>query len=243
MTQDSKQKTIVITGGSTGIGLAIVKHLLDAGFSVINLARRAVPFEHECLENFDIDLTDRAQLTKICRQLESKDVYGFIHNAGIIRANLIEDVSLAELDELNQLHLGAAIQLVQTLIPNMKSNGIGRIVLTSSRASVGMKTRTSYSATKAAQIALARTWALELGEFGITANTVAPGPIQATEMFHDVVPENSPVLEQMAAKIPVRRLGEPDDVAKAVMFFIDEQSGFVTGQNLFVCGGTSIESG
>ena len=106
-----------------------------------------------------------------------------------------------------------------------------------------MKTRTSYSATKAAQIALARTWALELGEFGITANTVAPGPIQATEMFHDVVPENSPVLEQMAAKIPVRRLGEPDDVAKAVLFFIDEQSGFVTGQNLFVCGGTSIESG
>ena len=238
-----KSKTIVITGGSTGIGLSIVKHLLDADYRVINLARRGVPFEHERVENYDIDLTDREQLTGVCQQLANVDAFGFIHNAGVIRANLLEDVSLAELDELNQLHLGAAIQLVQALLPNMKKNGIGRIILTSSRASVGMKTRTSYSATKAAQIALARTWALELGEYGITANTVAPGPIQATEMFHNVVPEDSPVLEQMAAKIPVGRLGEPDDVARAVMFFIDEQNSFVTGQNLFVCGGTSIESG
>ncbi|MGR8946618.1 MAG: SDR family oxidoreductase [Gammaproteobacteria bacterium] len=243
MGEASAKKTVVITGGSTGIGLSIVKHLLQNQFRVINLARRSVPFRDDALENYEIDLTDRKQLAALCAGLTKANIYGFVHNAGLIRANLIEDVSLDDLDELNQLHLGAAIQLVQALIPSMKKQRMGRIVLTSSRAFVGMKTRTSYAATKAAQIALARTWALELGEFGITANTVAPGPIQATEMFHEVVPQGSPVLDQMAAKIPVRRLGEPDDVAKAVMFFIDEQNSFVTGQNLFVCGGTSIESG
>ena len=89
---------------------------------------------------------------------------------------------------------------------------------------------------------MARTWALELASSGITVNTIAPGPIEATEMFHDVVPEDSPAMREMAKNIPVGRLGLPADVARAVMFFIDKDNGFVTGQNLFVCGGTSIGS-
>lgn len=237
------KQTVLITGGSAGIGLAIVESLLAANYRVINLARRKVPFADKNIIDHEIDLLDRKALTEVCDTLSGEEIYGFVHNAGIIRADLVEDVKLNDLDALNQLHLGAAIQLLQTCLPGMKKQGQGRIVLTSSRASVGMKTRTSYSATKAAQIALARTWALELGEYGITANSVAPGPIQATEMFHEVVPEGSPMLDKMAEKIPVGRLGEPRDVANAVMFFLDEKNSFVTGQNLFVCGGTSIESG
>ena len=237
------KKTVVITGGSAGIGLSIVEHLLAADYRVVNLARRRVPLTHDDVADYEINLLDRAAVAEVASEIAALNVYGFVHNAGIINANLIEDVALEELDELNQLHLGAAIQLVQALLPGMKKRHVGRIVLTASRAAVGMKTRTSYSATKAAQIALARTWALELGEHGITANTVAPGPIQSTDMFHEVVPKGSPVLDKMAEKIPVKRLGEPPDVANAVMFFLDEKSGFVTGQNLFVCGGTSIESG
>ena len=238
-----EKKTVVITGGSAGIGLSIVEHLLAANYRVVNLSRRGLSQRSEDVEDYEIDLIDRDKLAALCQELAARDVYGFVHNAGIIRADLIEDVSLDDLDDLNQLHLGAAIQLVQAILPGMKKQGEGRIVLTSSRASVGMKTRTSYSATKAAQIALARTWALELGEHGITVNTVAPGPIQSTDMFHEVVPKGSPVLEKMAEKIPLKRLGEPHDVANAVMFFLDQKSSFVTGQNLFVCGGTSIESG
>lgn len=235
-------ETAVITGGSTGIGLSIVEALLAADYAVINLARRAVPIDDDRIKNIEIDLCDRAALADVCEQLAQSNACTFIHNAGIIRPALLSDVDLADLDALNQLHLGAAVQIGQALVPTMRSKNFGRIVLMSSRASVGMATRTSYSATKAGQIALARTWALELAADGITVNTVAPGPIEATEMFHAVVPQDSPQASAMAAQIPVKRLGLPSDVTRAVMFFVARESSFLTGQNLFVCGGTSIGS-
>ena len=91
-------------------------------------------------------------------------------------------------------------------------------------------------------LGLARTWALELGPHGITANVVAPGPIEATEVFHDIIPRGSPKLASIVESIPVKRLGRPEDVARAILFFVDPQAGFVTGQTLFVCGGTSVGS-
>jgi NAD(P)-dependent dehydrogenase (short-subunit alcohol dehydrogenase family) len=201
-----------------------------------------VPISGAAVTNYEIDLGDRAALAALCRTLAGSGTGTFIHNAGIIRPNLLADVALDDLDALNQLHLGAAIQIGQALIPGMRANRFGRIVIMSSRASVGMARRTSYAATKAGQIAMARTWALELAADGITVNCVAPGPIEATEMFHEVVPKDSEMARDLAAAIPVQRLGLPDDVARAVMFFIDPANGFVTGQNLFVCGGTSIGS-
>jgi NAD(P)-dependent dehydrogenase (short-subunit alcohol dehydrogenase family) len=124
----------------------------------------------------------------------------------------------------------------------MQSQRYGRIVFVSTRAILGLAKRTAYSATKAGMIGMARTWALELAPHGITVNVVAPGPIAATELFHSIIPADSPQIAEIAAKVPVRRLGRPDDVARAVMFFIAPEAGFVTGQTLFVCGGTSVGS-
>jgi NAD(P)-dependent dehydrogenase (short-subunit alcohol dehydrogenase family) len=238
----SSKPALVITGGSAGIGLKIVEHVLAAGYRVINLARRKVPIASTDVTDYEIDLTDRAALATVCAELRDSGALSFVHNAGIIRPDFLPNVDLADLDALNQLHLGAAIQITQALVPAMQTEHFGRIVLMSSRASVGMAMRTSYSATKAGQIALARSWALELAGDGITVNTVAPGPIAATEMFHELVPENSEMAAALAAKIPVQRLGLPEDVARAVLFFLHADNGFVTGQNLFVCGGTSIGS-
>ena len=89
-------------------------------------------------------------------------------------------------------------------------------------------------------IGMARTWALELGPHGITVNVVAPGPIEATEMFHEVMPVGDPRIAALAGNIPVKRLGTPADVANAVSFFAAPAAGFVTGQVLYVCGGASI---
>ena len=105
----------------------------------------------------------------------------------------------------------------------MRAARFGRIVLISSRAALGLATRTSYSATKAAMIGMARTWALELGPDGITVNCVAPGPIGGTEIFHEVLPPGDARIERLAASIPVRRLGTPQDVARAVRFLADPE--------------------
>jgi NAD(P)-dependent dehydrogenase (short-subunit alcohol dehydrogenase family) len=165
-----------------------------------------------------------------------------VHNAGIIRANLLAEVRTEDLLALTQLHLGAPLLLLQAVLPSMHAAHFGRIVLLSSRAALGLETRTAYSATKAGMIGMARTWALELAPSGITVNVIAPGPIAGTKMFHDVVPEGSERERRLAASIPVRRIGRPEDVARAVMFFCDPQAGFVTGQTMFVCGGASVSS-
>ena len=236
-------KTIVVTGGSTGIGLCICLSLLDAGYKVINLSRRKAEIDRESFSNMQVDLSSRDETSEAAEKIAAKhEVTGFVHNAGLIRPALLGDVQLNDFDYLAQVHIGTAISLTQAFLPKMKKNNFGRIVLITSRAALGLQTRTSYATTKSGMMGMARTWALELGEFGITVNTVAPGPIEATEMFHEVMPEGDPKIDSLAASIPVKRVGRPDDVARAVLFFNDPQNSFVTGQTLMVCGGASLGS-
>jgi len=238
----SAERVAAVTGGSAGIGRAICQDLLARGYHVVSLARRPCDIVHARLDNVEVDLMDRVATAQAAQELARRyDVTTVVHNAGVIRAALLADVRLDDLDALVELHLGCAIQLVQAALPAMRASAFGRIVLLSSRAAVGLATRTSYSATKAGMMGMARTWALELAGQGITVNVVAPGPIR-TDMFHDVVPAGSERERAIAASVPVRRLGEADDVARAVAFFVDPANSFVTGQVLYVCGGTSVGS-
>lgn len=234
------KKTVVVTGGSAGIGLQICKDLLEEGYQVISLARRKSPIEDSRLASFEADLTDPAETEAVAKLIASSyGVCNIVHNAGVIRPALIEAVSHEDLIALTNLHIGAALTLVQHCLPVMKVEGFGRIVNMGSRAMVGLATRTAYSGTKAAIAAITKTWALELGPCGITANTVAPGPV-VTDMFTDVIPEESDKAQALARSLPVRRLGKPADVSHAVKFFLSPQASWITGQTLFVCGGSSI---
>jgi NAD(P)-dependent dehydrogenase (short-subunit alcohol dehydrogenase family) len=229
--------TAVVTGGSAGIGRAIVQRLLERGEEVISLDLQPTDLE---VRHVKVDLTDANATRQAAEELaRSHKVTTVIHNAGIIRPALLPDVKLADLNALVNLHLAAAITLTQAALPAMKEAGFGRVVLVSSRAVLGLPTRTSYSATKAGMLGMARTWALELAPMGITVNVVAPGPIE-TDNFYGVIPKGSPQVERVAQAIPIKRLGQPDDVARAVLFFADRDAGFVTGQVLYVCGGTSV---
>jgi NAD(P)-dependent dehydrogenase (short-subunit alcohol dehydrogenase family) len=235
-------KVAVVTGGSAGIGRAICEGLLADGYEVVSMARRASDLAHPRMRSIEVDLMDRAATAHAVADLVQRfDVTTVVHNAGVIRPALLPEVKLEDLDALVELHLGCAVQLVQAALPAMKAQGWGRVVLMSSRAAVGLQTRTAYSATKAGMIGMARTWALELAPLGVTVNVVAPGPIR-TDMFYDVVEKDSERERQLAASVPVRRLGESADVARAVGFFADPANGFVTGQVLYVCGGTSVGS-
>ncbi len=232
----------VVTGGSAGIGLSICEHLLERGYEVVSLARRPPPLKHARLHALEVDLADRAATAAAASEIAGRFAVSlFVHNAGVIKPALLPDVQLTDLDMLLELHLGSAVQLTQAFLPAMRAAHFGRIVLLSSRAALGLATRTAYSATKAGMLGMARTWAMELGAEGITVNVVAPGPVR-TDMFYDIVDKGSEKEQKLAASVPVKRLGEPADVARAVCFFADPANGFVTGQVLYVCGGTSIGS-
>ena len=236
-------RTAIVTGGSTGIGLAICQSLLDADIDVINLSRRAAGIDAPRLRSIALDLTDAAATRRVAGEIATQvPVTTIVHNAGATRQKSLENVTLEDLDALVNLHLSAALSLLQANLPAMKSAHFGRIVLIASRAMLGLVNRTAYAATKAGMVGLARTWALELAPFGITVNVVAPGPIEETEMFDAVVGNDPARRNRLAESIPVRRLGLPSDVARAVAFFVDPTAGFVTGQTLFVCGGASVGS-
>jgi len=234
--------TAVITGGSKGIGADLAKRLLDKGYTVVSISRNAPDWSHDRLHVVQADLLDEQAVTDAANEIASSHrVSHFVHNAGLIWPNLIEDVKPSDISGLGQLHLGSALTLVQAFLPAMKQNRFGRVMFNGSRAALGVPTRTAYSATKAAMIGMARTWALELAPHGITVNVIAPGPI-LTDNFWGIIDKGSQQEADLAKQIPVGRLGTTDDVSNAFLFFCDPANSFVTGQTLYVCGGASVGS-
>ncbi|MBI1366814.1 MAG: SDR family oxidoreductase [Alphaproteobacteria bacterium] len=237
-----KDSITIVTGGAAGIGAAICRRLMDDGLRVLIIDCKKPEIADSRLEFVRADLADRMETAETAREIvERRRVSGIVHNAGVIRPAPVEDSSLDDLDYLTELHLASMSTLVKAALPAMKSAKFGRIVGISSRGALGLSMRTNYAATKAGMMGMLRTWALELGPFGITANCIAPGPIE-TRMFHEIVPEGSERKKALAASIPVRRVGAPEDVANAVSFFISADASFVTGQTLYVCGGSSVGS-
>jgi 3-oxoacyl-[acyl-carrier protein] reductase len=238
----SESDVAIVTGASGGIGRAIAEAMLGAGRYVVSLDRRKPDWSHQRFETIEVDLFDAKATADAAKDVAARHaVSHVVHNAGIIRPNLLEQVTVEDIAALSQLHLGAALTLVQAALPGMKQRHFGRIVLIASRAALGAATRTAYSATKSGMFGMARTWALETASHGITVNVVAPGPVE-TDMFHEVIPQGSPKVDQLARSIPVGRIGRPSDVARAVMFFASRDADFITGQSLYVCGGASIGS-
>jgi 3-oxoacyl-[acyl-carrier protein] reductase len=237
----SEAQTAIVTGGSGGIGAAVAKGMLERGYRVVSLALDKPDWSHPRLEGRAVDLFDAKATEAVAAEIaRDHQVTHIVHNAGVIRANPVEQAKAADIAALAQLHLAAPLALLSAALPQMKLAGFGRVVLISSRAALGAQGRTAYSATKAGMIGMGRTWALELAPFGITVNMVAPGPIQGTHMFHEIVPAGSELETALANAIPVKRLGKPEDVANAVLFFASGDASFVTGQVLYVCGGASV---
>lgn len=231
----------VVTGTGGLIGQVVAQSMLDRGWRVIGLDRKATQdLQHERFEAVQVDLLDEASTAAVARDIAARHkVTHVVHNAGLIFPNPLDDVKPDEINRLSQLHLTSPMMLTQCFVPGMRERGFGRVVFVSSRAAMGAASRTAYSATKAAVHGMARTWAFELGPHGITVNVVAPGPI-LTDNFWGIVEKDSERQQKIADQLPVRRLGTPDDVSRAVMFFAEPEASYVTGQVLFVCGGSSL---
>jgi|TARA_B100001059_G_scaffold41440_2_gene33348 NAD(P)-dependent dehydrogenase (short-subunit alcohol dehydrogenase family) len=236
-----KTKTTLITGGGSGIGATLTKNLIAKGEVVVTLGLDLPNWKHDNLISYQADLTDTEQTNEAAQLISSSHkINNIVHNAGMILPNLLPKVKTDDILTLSHLHLAAPIALTQAILPNMINDKNGRIVFISSRASMGMPTRSAYAATKAGIHGLAKTWALELAENNITVNVIAPGPV-LTQNFWDLVPKDSELQQEISDNIPVGRIGTTGDIANAVEFFLDEKASFVTGQVLYVCGGTSLK--
>lgn len=230
----------LVTGASAGIGQAIAQALIAQGRTVVNIDRDPPSWAHPQLVSVQADLTDASATRDVAHEVTRQyRVTALVNNAGITRPGTIDTATLEDLDAVVSLHLRAALLLTQAALPSLRACGRGRIVNLSTRAALGKPQRVVYSATKAGLIGLTRTLAMELGADGITVNAVAPGPI-ATELFRRSNPEGAPQTQRILDSIVVKRMGTPDDVARAALFFLSPDNGFVTGQVLYVCGGTTL---
>lgn len=235
-----KSIAAVITGASAGIGAAVAKHLLGQERTVVTLQRKAPPFAHERLHHVAVDLAD-AQATQAAAGdvLQRFDVRYLVNNAGANRPGWFDQQTLEDLDYAYALNVRSAFILTKAFVPGMRAAKFGRIVSISSRAVLGKTERTVYATTKAGLIGMARVLCLELAPHGITVNVIAPGPV-ASELFTHGHPEGSEKRRKVIDSIPVGRVGTPEDIARAVGFLLDDANGYITGQTLFVCGGTSV---
>ncbi|HEY5206237.1 MAG TPA: SDR family oxidoreductase [Roseiarcus sp.] len=234
------EKCAVVTGGAQNIGRAIAERLRDDGYHVVILDVIEPEVESFRADARRIDLSDRAAAEKAFAEIAADyPVKALINNVGVVAPAPFDDVDVADFDRIMHLNARTALLAAKALVPTMRRQGGGRIVMNTSRVTLGKTNRTLYSASKGALQSMARTWALELASDGITVNCVAPGPI-ATTAFWRNNPPDSDYTRNLVASVPLKRMGTPEDVANAVSFFCSDGASFVTGQTLFVCGGVTV---
>ena len=250
MPTDSSRAAIV-TGAARGIGAATAKRLAGDGMAVAVLDLDA----GTCAETVDAittaggravavgaDVSDAGQVdaavSKVAADLGLPVV--LVNNAGIIRDNLLFKMSEDDWDMVLGVHLRGAFLMSRAAQKFMVDQRFGRIVNLSSSSALGNRGQVNYSAAKAGLQGFTKTLAIELGQFGVTANAVAPGFI-ATDMTAATAARVGMSFEDFqaaaATRIPVRRVGQPGDIAHVISFLVSEGAGFVSGQVIYVAGG------
>jgi len=235
------KKVAVVTGGSRGIGAAISKHLMEAGFTVAaNYAgntERADAFTKETgIPTFKFDVSDfdacQDGVAKIAEVLGPVEV--LINNAGITRDGTLLKMDQVSWQDVIDTNLGSCYNMAKAVFPGMKERGFGRIVnIGSINGQAGQYGQVNYAAAKSGIHGFTKALAQEGARFGVTVNAIAPGYVD-TDMVA-AVPEE--VLKKIIQKIPVQRLGKADDIARGVAFLCAEEADFITGSTLSINGG------
>ncbi len=234
-------KTVLITGGTGGIGRALVRAFSEAGYAVaftyksnaeaaaeLKAVYRAYPIKADC-RNADEVMAATADATSELGHIDC-----LINNAGVSRFGLLTDLSLSEWEDMMATNLTSAFLFAREVIPNMLSRKCGRIINISSMwGLVGASCEVAYSTAKAGLIGFTKALAKELGPSGITVNAIAPGVID-TPMNAALGEE---ALAELAEQTPVGRLGKPEEVAAAAVFLASDTAAFITGEVMNISGG------
>ena len=241
----SEPRTVIVTGGSRGLGAGIVQSFLDSGDRVATCARSATPEVKDWLadpataDRFmfqEADLSERSDCDAFVKAVLAKwgSIEVLVNNAGVARDGVLGLMRDDDIDVVIDLNLKGTIYMTRQVARQMLTQRFGRIVNISSIVGhSGYRGLSVYSATKAGLDGFTRALARELGSRGITVNSVAPGYLR-TEMSHGL---DEAQLDQIVRRTPAGRLGDPGDVARAVQFLVAPEADYVTGQVLIVDGG------
>lgn len=247
----TEQRVAVVTGAARGIGAATAIRLAAEGraVAVIDLDEAACKDTVEAITTaggkaiaVGCDVSDEAQVeaavARVAVELGAPTI--LVNNAGVLRDNLLFKMSASDWDTVMNVHLRGAFLMAKACQKHMVDAGFGRVVNLSSSSALGNRGQVNYAAAKAGLQGFTKTLAKELGKFGVTANSVAPGFI-VTEMTKATADRVGMGFEDFqaaaATQIPVQRVGRPDDIANAIAFFTGDAAGFVSGQVLYVAGG------
>lgn len=242
----SKQKTCVITGGSSGIGLSIVKLFQKNNYHVFNLDLSSSTFGEFC----QCDVTDVVQVTDIINNIsQSQAIDVLVSNAGIHFSANIENTTEDDFDKLFNINVKGAYAAVKAVLPSMKKNRNGAIILMSSdQALIAKHNSFAYNLSKAALASMAKTTALDYAAFNIRANAVCPGTIE-TPLYHQAIDNycqksgsnKADVHKEEENLQPLKRLGQPEEVAELVLFLASNKAKFITGSLQVIDGGYTVQ--
>jgi 3-oxoacyl-[acyl-carrier protein] reductase len=245
------QRVAIVTGAARGIGAATAKRLAGDGFAVavLDLDEKACHDTVEAItQKGGTALPVGADVSQAGQVQDAVDLITarigppavLVNNAGVLRDNLLFKMSDDDWDTVMNVHLRGAFLMTRAAQKHMVDQHYGRIVNLSSSSALGNRGQVNYSAAKAGMQGFTKTLAIELGPFGITANAVAPGFI-VTDMTAATAARVKMSFEDFqnaaAQGIPVRRVGQPEDVANTISFLVSEGAGFVSGQVIYVAGG------
>ncbi|MED1470441.1 3-oxoacyl-ACP reductase FabG [Bacillus salipaludis] len=244
-------KVAFVTGGSRGIGKGIVELFAEEGAKVafIDLNEEALHETTSALREKGYEVYSKVANVVDAEQVENaiKEVYEtfgsvdvLVNNAGVIRDNMLFKMTDSDWQMVMDVHLKGSFNATRAVQKYMVEKKYGRIINISSTSALGNRGQANYAAAKAGLQGFTKTVAIELGKYGITANSVAPGFIE-TEMTMATaerigIPFET-LVEASVSQIPVGRSGKPADIANAVAFFADEKSSFINGQVIYVAGG------
>lgn len=244
-----KGQTAIITGGSTGLGLAITRCMVGAGAKVVVLSMESQDSAANALSEFgdnvayyqfNVTDTDKSQqiVDKIIEEHGSISI--LINNAGNHCKKPIEEMTVEDYCSVLNVHLVGAFALTKALVPHMKSNKKGSIIFQASMTSyIGQPNVAGYSTAKAGYLGLVHTLATECGADGVRVNAIAPGWID-TPMFHKATDTDAPRLAKILGRIPMNKVGDPMDIGMAAVFLCSDAARYISGTCLPVDGGALI---